>query len=259
MDKRILAVGMGVVLVVTWLVAGVGSPGLAAPRYQARSVITYPTDGMLVSGVVEVQGIATHPNIRSYQVRYAAGAQPAGDSQWVDFAVVEATPVDNGVLGTWDTTAIPDGVYTLALAVWGVDDASSPYVFFVTNLTVDNSQAASPTPTPETLTPESEEPTAVPESPVTPTPVTIEQPPTPTSLPSPTPVGGEIVEGTLTPSTEEDDDEGLDLPINLAQLRTAFFTGGRITLFLFALWGLYILVKVVVRWLLRRRSAPPWK
>jgi len=254
MDKRTLAVGMGVVLVVVGLVAGVGSPGWAAPPHQARSVITYPTSGMIVSGVVEVQGIAIHPNIRSYQVRYAAGPQPAGDSQWVDFAVVEGTPVDNGVLGTWDTTVIPDGVYTLALAVWGADDAASPYVFFVTNLTVDNSQVASPTPTEEIPTPEPM-PTAVIE---TPTPVTIEQPPTPTSLSVPSPVAEETLEGTPVPVTEEEGD-GLDLPLDLSQLRAAFFTGGKITLFLFLLWGLYSLVKVTVRWLLRRRSVSSWK
>jgi len=55
-------------------------PGVAAPLQQARSVITYPSDGMTVSGAVEIQGIATHPNINSYQVRYAAGPQPTGDS-----------------------------------------------------------------------------------------------------------------------------------------------------------------------------------
>ena len=104
MHKRILVVGM--VMVVVMLTAS--SPGWAAPQPQARSVITYPVEGAIISGVVEVTGSATHPNIAMYQVRYAAGPQPAGDSQWVDFAIVEATQVESNVLGTWETATVPD-------------------------------------------------------------------------------------------------------------------------------------------------------
>jgi len=247
MYKRMLAVGM--VLVVALLT--VGPPGWAAPPSQARSIISYPTDGMTVSGAVEVRGVATHPNMRFYQLRYAAGPQPTGDSQWVDFAIVEATQVDNNVLATWDTTVIPDGQYTLALAVWGVDDAASPYVFFVMNLTVNNAQPVE-TPTPEPPTPEPL-PTAV----VGPTPtlVPIEQPPTPTSPPSPTPESEELEE-MPTPAGE---DEGFSLPIDFSSLRAAFITGGKITFVLFLLWALYLFVKAVVRWLLRRRTGAPWR
>ena len=130
MHKRILAVVTALVMILL----AAGRPGWAAPQPQARSVITYPSSGMTISGLVEVTGIATHPNISSYQVRYAAGPEPTGDSQWVDFAIVQALQVEDGVLGTWDTTLVPDGQYTLALAVWGIDDAASPYVFFVTHL-----------------------------------------------------------------------------------------------------------------------------
>jgi hypothetical protein len=245
MYKRARVVGIALVVI---LFVG-SSPGWAAPQLQARSVITYPTEGMTLSGVVEVTGLATHPNISSYQLRYAAGPKPTGNSQWVDFAIVEGTQVEGNVLGVWDTTTIPDGQYTLALAVWGIDDAASPYVFFVNNLTVDNTTIP-PTPTPEPATPEPM-PTAVvgPTS----TPVAIVQPATPTPRPSPTP-RVEVIEESTPLSTEEELNVG-EL-FDVGQLRTAFCTGGLVTVLLFLLGCLYLLVKVSVRWFLRKRADP---
>jgi hypothetical protein len=242
MHKRILAVGTALVMILLT----VSSPAWAAPHLQARSVVTYPTEGMTISGVVEVTGIATHPNMDFYQVRYAAGPEPTGGSQWVDFAIVDGTQVEDGVLGAWDTTVIPDGQYTLAIAVWGVNDPSGPYVFFVNHLTVNNAQPV-PTPTIEEPTPEPM-PTAV----VGPTPtlVAIEQPATPTPRPSPMP-RSEVAEGTLTPSTGED--EGFSVPLDVTELRTAFCTGGLITVLLLLLWGVYLVAKAGVRWFLRQQ------
>ena len=86
MHKRLLIVGTALVMILFIM----SSPGWAAPHYQARSTITNPSDGMTLGGAVDVTGIATHPNMRFYQLRYAAGPRPTGDSQWVDFAIVEA-------------------------------------------------------------------------------------------------------------------------------------------------------------------------
>jgi hypothetical protein len=249
MYKRMLTVG----IVLAVLLFAVSAPGWAAPQLQARSVITYPTNGATIGGAVNVTGIATHPNITSYQLRFASGPQPTGDSQWIDFAIVEGTQVDDGVLATWDTTIIPDGQYTLALAVWGANDATSPYVFFVTNLTVNNAVPVEE-PTPEPPTPEPL-PTAVP---MTATPVTIEQPPTPTSPPTATPGGeGEQTEEVDVSAGEED--EGLSLPIDFAELRAAFLSGGKIAFFLLGMWALYLFVKALIRWLLRHNWRAPWK
>ena len=242
MHKRILAVGtaLGMILLT------VSSPGWAAPQPQARSAITYPANGATLSGVVEVRGIATHPNLNFYQLRYAAGPEPTGGSQWVDFAFVEGTQVENDVLGVWDTTAVPDGQYTLALAVWGVDDPSNPYVFFATGLTVNNAQPVE-TPTPEPSTPEPM-PTAVVGP--TPTPVAIVQPATSTPRPSPTPQS-EVGEEIAAPSIGEE--ERFSVPFDVAELRTAFCTGGSITVMLLLLWGFYLLAKASVRWFLRQQ------
>jgi hypothetical protein len=250
MYKRMLAVG----IVMMVILFAVSAPGQAAPQLQARSVVAYPTDGAVVGGVVDVTGTATHPNLERYELFYATGPQPTGDTQWIAIAIVEGTQVDNSVLGTWNTTVIPDGQYTMALAVWGANDpAAQPLLFFVRNLTVNNAvpveESTEEPPTPEPL------PTAVP---ATVTPVTIEQPPTPTSPPTSTP-GGEGEETEETNTSLGEGDEGFSLPIDFTELRTAFLSGGKIAFFLFGMWALYLFVKALIRWLLRQSWRAPWK
>ncbi len=247
MHKRALVVGMALMMILLI----VGSPGWAAPQPQARSVITHPTDGMTVSGVVEIAGIATHPNMNFYQLRYAAGSEETGGSQWVDFAIVEGTQVENNVLGAWDTTTVPDGQYTLALAVWGMgDDPGNPYLFFVRHLTVNNAQPVE-TPTTEPPTPEPM-PTAI--AGPTHTPVSVEQPATSTPRPSPTPHAGE---GEEIPAPIAGEDEQPGFTFDVDTLRQAFYDGVLLTTSLFALWGLYLLAKAGVRWFLRWRTKRP--
>ena len=242
MGKRVLAVGLGLLLVL-WSVA---SAGWAAPLSQAQSTITYPSDGSRVGGQVEVRGVARHPNIDFYQVRYAPGAQPDAASQWTDFAIVEGRQVDNDVLGVWDTTQLPDGQYTLALAVWGIDDPNNPYLYFTTSLTVDNTEfVPTPTPTPEP------EPTEVAPTPTvgpTPTPMAVEQPPTVTPFPTATIDPDAAVTPTVAP------EEGPDLALSIGPIRDGFCTGGLISFFLLTVWGLYVMLKIGIRWILRQRS-----
>jgi hypothetical protein len=231
------------------ILACVAAPAWAAPNQQGRAVITYPSNGMMLGGIVDVRGIATHPNINFYQLRYAPGSNVTGETQWVDFAIVQATSVENDVLASWDTTTLPDGPYVLALAVWGVDDSANPYLFFVEYLTVDNTQFV-PTPEQETATPE---PLPTAEAGPTPTPVTIEQPSTPTPRPTPT-VGGIVGEELATPTAETG--LSLELPVSAGALRDAFCRGGAIAVLLLLLWALYLLLKLAVRYFLRRSRDP---
>jgi hypothetical protein len=252
MRRRVPVVGLILVLILF----SAGVPGLAAPLMQARSVITSPASGQTVSGIVEVTGIATHPNLNFYQLRYAAGPEPQGDSQWVDFAIVQATPVENGVLASWDTTGVPDGEYTMALAVWGQNDSSSPYVFFVTRLRVNNAQPV-PSPTPEATEMPTAEPMPTMAIGATPSPVTIEQPATPTPRPTATVAGAPSEEDVPAPPADEG---GLGLPqmaLDTGQLGTAFCTGGLFAILLLLIWGAYLLLKAGVRWFLRQRGEPP--
>ena len=66
------------------------------------------------------------------------------------------------------------------------------------------------------------------------------------------------------PPDVDDGDDGIALPIDVGELRGAFVEGARITLLLFGLWGLYVLLKVGVRYLLRTQRISldlplPWK
>ena len=248
MHKRALVVGVILVIVLLAL----GSSGWAAPQPQARSVITYPTDGTTISGMVEITGIATHPNIVWYDVSYAPGPQPTGASQWVSLANVQNAQVEDGVLAVWDTTSVPDGQYSLALTVIGRDDPIT-YQQIVTRLTVNNAQPVA-TPTTEQATPEPM-PTAV--TGPTPTPVSVEQPATPTPRPSPAPEGEEGDDEVVTPLAGEGEQPAIQF--DFGELRSTFCSGGLITLMLLLLWGLYVLAKSSVRWYLRQRTGPPWQ
>jgi hypothetical protein len=235
------------IVIGTLLLLLVASPGLAAPPIQpARSVITSPESNAVLSGVVEVRGFATHPNAKWwYDVSYAAGPEPAGDSQWIPLAQVENTPVENDVLATWDTATVPDGPYTLALTVKGEQDPIY-WQYFVTNLTVNNAQPAGAV-TPEQATPEPM-PTAV--AGVTPTPVPIEQPATPTPRPSTVPGDEQGEVGTFPEAVQEERSTG-----QLGSLlSSAFCSGGVIALMLFLLWGLYVAARILIRWYARQRD-----
>jgi hypothetical protein len=246
MHRRALVLGMTLMVLLA-----LNSRGWAAPRtQQIRFNITYPTDGMTISGVVEVTGSATHPDMHFYQLFYATGAQVVAETQWVEFAAVQGTQVENGVLGAWDTATVPDGKYVLALAVWGQNDPSNPFVVWVQNLTVNNAQPV-PSPTSEQATPESM-PTEV--IGLTPTPISVEQPATATPRPPPTSLG----EGEETATPQTGGEERPRVQFDTGRLRHAFCSGGLITLMLFLLGVLYQLAKVSIRWYLRQRPGPPW-
>jgi len=241
MDRRILMAALALMVVLL----AVGPVGWAAPLFQAQSMITFPTDGTTVSGQVEVRGVATHPNIDFFQVRYAPGAGVVADSQWQDFSIVQGIQVQDDLLGTWDTTQLPDGQYVLALAVWGRDDPNNPYVSFVTNLTVNN---ANPVTTPTPVPTPTELPATATLGPTS-TPVAVEQPATSTPRATPT------VQATAeaAPGEEKNGDEPL-LSLDVGPVRDGFCAGGMVTILLLSLWGLYLLAKATLRWLLRRRS-----
>lgn len=248
MDRRILTAGIALA---TGLLVVASSPGWAAPHaQQLRYGITYPTGGMTVSGEVEIRGTAMHPNLDSWQVRYAPGER-MGDMNWVDIVVFVTEPIEDDVLCTWDTTTVPDGPYVLALAVWGINDPANPHLYFVENVIVNNAEAE---PTPDQPTPEPM-PTAV--IGPSPTPFSVQLPATSTPRPSPTPRVGENEGAAVSPGGGETG-SGLVLDTGglTGGLRDAFCTGGLITLMLFLLWGLYILAKVSIRWYLRQGTGP---
>jgi len=84
----------------------------AAPQCaDSRAVLTAPGAGQTVSGVINITGSATHEAFQNYKLEYAADG---GGFNWFTGGTSQ---VQDGVLGTLDTTALANGAYTLQLTV----------------------------------------------------------------------------------------------------------------------------------------------
>jgi hypothetical protein len=244
-----------VILSLFVVLAGAGR-GWAAPVVQDKVwVITYPTEGSTLSGTVNIQGTVTHPNFASYGILYAAGTRVAADTGWrLDDPIVwdVKSMVVNGVLGTWDTTTVPNGQYMLALVVYEAGN-DTPNAYFINNLTIQNEEA---TPTPEpTLEPTPTELAATPPpgegvAPVAPT---IEQPPTATPRPTPT------INPNATPTTETDGEKTPKTIISVDNIKETFIAGAQLAVLMYVFGGLYIAAKAAIRYFLReqRRKQRP--
>lgn len=141
--------------------------------------ITQPLDGSTVRGTMTLQGSAVAANFSHYQIELGQGTNPQ------TFAIIQEPTsrlVERGTLGTFDTTQIENGPYTLRLMVF---DQSRGAVEARIRVLVDN---PIPTPTP---TPTATEIIIIPTD--TPTSIPTE---TPTLIPSDTPT---MELPTLTP------------------------------------------------------------
>ncbi len=247
--QRTKVLRYGVILSLILLLASVGQ-SLAAPLPQDPVwMISFPRDGSTVSGVVTIQGTATHPSFVSYGLLYASGDTVTGSTLWrQDTPIIwnNQSMVVNGALGAWDTTVLPNGKYVLALVVYeaGVE---TPNVYFVQNLTVQN-EAATPTPepTPE-ATPTEIGATPLPAEGAVPIAPTIEQPPTATPRPTPTLSPG------VTPGPG-DNGKGEEKPktiISMDAVKEAFKTGAQLAIMLYVIGGLYVAIKAAIRYALR--------
>ncbi|MFN8378360.1 MAG: PKD domain-containing protein [Anaerolineae bacterium] len=81
-----------------------------------RVVIISPTPGSVVAGTISVFGSAIAPNFLQYQLEY--GPEPNVANLWYPADSVRFAPVQDGLLGQWNTSPLPDGTYTLRLRVW---------------------------------------------------------------------------------------------------------------------------------------------
>lgn len=253
-SKKGMRIGIILTLALTVLFHPlVNAPSIAAPLAQDIVLsITAPTEGSTLSGIVSVQGTATHPHFVKYGVLYATGTTVSGNTTWrleTPIAWDVTTMVVNGELGQWDTTTMPNGQYVLALVVYEAGN-DTPHVHFVNNLTILNEEATAtpePSPTPQPVSGDTPEPTA-PEPPgeegaAVPT---VEQPATAT--PRPTPTLGPELEST------PEDDTGIN-PADIlsgAAVKQAFITGAWLALFLYILGAFYVIIKAVVRYYLRQ-------
>jgi len=67
-----------------------------------------------VDGVVPILGSASTAYFDRYAVQYGEGEAPTA---WRFIGPSRTQPVRAGVLDTWDTSALPNGTYTLLLAL----------------------------------------------------------------------------------------------------------------------------------------------
>lgn len=219
---------------------------LAAPlgqvvHSQSLGQITSPRDRAAVRGLVPVEGSATHPQFQKYEIHF--GPEPNPGDQWTPIAGSPFTvPVVQGRLGLWDTTIIPDGIYSLRLRIVRLDGNYDEYI--VRGIQVLNSQQPTNTPAPQ-VTPTSAAPTDTPAPTATiviGVPTVASPTPKPTSTPLPT---------ALPSDTPEP-------PVNLpfANISDAACWGAGAALAVFVGIGLFFALKGAVaslaRWIARR-------
>jgi uncharacterized membrane protein len=99
----------------------------------ADLAITSPEADQIVQGLVTVSGTVTVLGFSSYELSFAYKDDPTGT--W--FTLQNSSlPVFDGELGTWDTTTLTDGNYSLRLRVFLLDGSVQETI--VTDLRVRN-------------------------------------------------------------------------------------------------------------------------
>jgi len=225
-------------IVVASLVRIVAAP-LPVPPAQALGQISSPRDRATVRGLVPVEGSATHPQFQKYELHY--GPEPNPNDQWAPVSGSPFTvPVVQGRLALWDTTIIPDGLYSLRLRLVRADGNYDEY--HVRGIQLANSRPTE-TPTPE-MSPTPAGPTETP----TPTPTVVIGVPT-LSSPTPRPSTTPLPTAPPLPTSEQ-----VNLPFQ--NVGDAGCWGVGATIAIFAGLGLFFAFKAglvtLVRWFYRR-------
>lgn len=78
----------------------------------SRARLTNPTVNAILKGAVQVTGSANVDDFDYYKFE----VRPTGATEWSTLQLFRQ-PVADGVLGTWDTSALPSGAYTFRLVV----------------------------------------------------------------------------------------------------------------------------------------------
>ncbi len=103
------------------------SPTGAAPSPEPTSalvqaVIAEPVENSPLNGPVDMLGTADGQAFAGYQLDFAPGDRPAS-TDWLPVGMASTTPVQNGLLATWNTSGLQPGTYTLRLHVFDTSGA----------------------------------------------------------------------------------------------------------------------------------------
>src|SRR5258707_6460784 len=235
--------GIWLLILTLTILYGIGAVGYPARAQDPNSAkITSPKDGDPLFGLVTIQGTASNPNMQRFVLEF--DLQDTGSEQWFPIAGPITQQVTAGILGQWNTTAVPDGRYQIRLRVVLRD--GSVISDGVQNLHVSNKQ---PTPLPTAALPATNTaPTGSPTAGPSLTPI-IQQPPTstlrsaivPTVLATLAPVSGDA--GSTSP---------LPVLAPLDSFQTAFCNGVYIAIGLFIVFGIYSVIHARLRPTIRR-------
>lgn len=114
-----------ILLVLSILLSSVFAPAALA----GDGGIQVPASGAAVSGSVAITGVANNPDFAKWQLDLL----PAGAADQAGTIAVGLTPVESpSLLASLDTTALPDGAYTLRLRVVRKDGNYSEYPVAIT-------------------------------------------------------------------------------------------------------------------------------
>lgn len=131
-------ISTSILIIFSAFVLSVQAGPQARPLAQQREVqITSPETNAELRGVVVIVGSAASPNFQFYKVEFGVGPNP---NQWAIVGSIHEQPVVNGQLEAWDTTGLPDGVYSLRLQVVKKDGNYDE--FFLRQLLIANSKPA---------------------------------------------------------------------------------------------------------------------
>lgn len=207
---------------------------------QGGGQITSPRDRSTVRGLVPIEGSAAGSQFQKYEMHY--GPEPNPGEQWTPAGGSPfSVPVVQGRLALWDTTVIPDGIYSLRLRVVRLDGNYDEY--FVRGIQVNNTR---PTDTP---TPQATPTPALPTDTPAPTPTILIGVPT---VVSPTPRPTDTPEPAAPPTATSE--PSVNLPFQSAGSAACWGAGG--TLGVFLAIGLFFTLKQglasFARWAVRR-------
>ncbi len=148
---------------------------IVTPEPNPNASITWPPPVYVVRGEFPIRGTANLPNMTNYFIEFRplnADLTPQSDNNvWLPAILPSASPVQDDVLGIWNTTLVDDGLYELRLTV-NVSQGTA-VAQTVSPLRIENTPspfAATPVPTllPTSVLPTQPPPTIAPTQDLTP-------------------------------------------------------------------------------------------